>query len=47
MAFVQLGYAGERVVKLLERYTRGWRASPAVQAHLAWRGAQPAAQRGP
>jgi hypothetical protein len=37
MAFVQLGYAGERVVKLLQRYAEGWRASPAVQAHLAWR----------
>jgi hypothetical protein len=37
MAFVQLGYAGERVVKLLRRYAEGWRASPAVQAHLAWR----------
>lgn len=45
MAFVQLGYAGERVVKLLKRYAEGWRASPAVQAHLAWReraGAPPA-----
>jgi SnoaL-like domain len=38
MAFVQLGYAGERVVKLLKRYAEGFRASPAVQAHLAWRG---------
>lgn len=37
MAFVQLGYAGERVVKLLKRYAEGWRASPAVQTHLAWR----------
>lgn len=37
MAFVQLGYAGERVVKLLKRYAEGFRASPAVQAHLAWR----------
>jgi len=37
MAFVQLGYAGERVVKLLKRYAQGWRTSPAVQAHLAWR----------
>lgn len=37
MAFVQLGYAGERVVKLLKRYAEGWRASPAAQAHLAWR----------
>ena len=37
MAFVQLGYAGERVVKLLERYAQGWRASPAVLSHLAGR----------
>lgn len=37
LAFVQLGYAGERVVKLLKRYAEGWRASPAVRAHLAWR----------
>ena len=37
MAFVQLGYAGDRVVKLLRRYAEGWRASPAAQAHLAWR----------
>ncbi|MCW5634385.1 MAG: nuclear transport factor 2 family protein [Rubrivivax sp.] len=37
LAFVQLGYAGERVVKLLERFAESFRASPAVQAHLAWR----------
>lgn len=48
MAFVQLGYAGERVVKLLKRYAEGWRASPAVQAHLAWRDLRaPAAPKGP
>lgn len=37
LAFVQLGYAGERVVKLLKRYAESCRASPPVQAHLAWR----------
>ena len=37
VAFMQLGYAGERVVKLLKRYAGELRASPQVQAHLAWR----------
>lgn len=37
VAFVQLRYAGERVVRLLERYARARRDSPRVQAHLAWR----------
>ncbi|MBL8286568.1 MAG: nuclear transport factor 2 family protein [Rubrivivax sp.] len=37
VAFVQLGYAGERVVKLLKRYAGALRESPPVQAHLAWR----------
>ncbi|MBK9133044.1 MAG: nuclear transport factor 2 family protein [Betaproteobacteria bacterium] len=37
LAFVQLGYAGERVVKLLKRYADERRASPEVQQHLVWR----------
>jgi hypothetical protein len=37
MAFVQLGYAGERVVKLLKRYAQAWRESPRAREHVAWR----------
>ena len=37
MAFVQLGYAGERVVKLLKRYAQGFRDSAFAREHVAWR----------
>jgi len=37
MAFVQLGYAGERVVKLLKRYAQGFRESGLAREHIAWR----------
>jgi len=37
MAFVQLGYAGERVVKLLRRYAQGFRESAMAREHVAWR----------
>jgi|LauGreDrversion4_2_1035121.scaffolds.fasta_scaffold168117_3 hypothetical protein len=39
VAFTQLGYAPERVVKLMGRYTRGFRDEAAVQSHLARRDA--------
>lgn len=37
VAFSQLGYATERIGKLLGRYARGLRDKPAVMAHLARR----------
>jgi len=37
MAFVQMGYAGERVVKLLKRYAQGFRESAMAREHVAWR----------
>ena len=37
VAFSQLGYATERIGKLLGRYARGLRDKPAVAAHLARR----------
>jgi hypothetical protein len=43
MAFVQLGYAGPRVLKLLGRQVLAWRAGEAAQAHLRWREAHAAA----
>lgn len=46
MAFVQLGYAGERVVKLLQRYAQGFRESALAREHMAWR-EQQQAQRAP
>ena len=45
VAFTQLGYAPERVVKLMGRYTRGFRDEAAVQSHLARREALAAAWR--
>lgn len=43
VAFTQLGYAPERIVKLMGRYSRGFRDDPAVQDHLARRDALAAA----
>jgi hypothetical protein len=37
VAFSQLGYASERIGKLLGRYARTMREKPAVLAHLARR----------
>ena len=37
VAFVQLGYEGARVLKLLGRYAQQWRADDAVREHLDWR----------
>jgi hypothetical protein len=37
VAFAQLGYATERIGKLLARYAAGSRQSESVRAHLAWR----------
>jgi hypothetical protein len=37
VAFSQLGYAPERIVKLLGRYAKGFRNGEAAQRHLAFR----------
>lgn len=37
VAFTQLGYAPERIVKLMGRYARGFRDAQAVKDHLAQR----------
>jgi len=37
MAFVQLGCAGERAVKLRKRYAQGFRESALAREHVAWR----------
>jgi hypothetical protein len=42
VAFVQLGYAEARIVKLLGRYAGAWRADERVHEHLAWRERQSA-----
>lgn len=39
-AFAQLGYARERIGKLLDRYAAGLVASPLVRRHLEYREAQ-------
>lgn len=37
VAFTQLGYAPERIVKLLGRYAKGFRNGEVAQRHLAFR----------
>ena len=37
VAFSQLGYATARIARLLERYASGFRTSPTVRQHLAFR----------
>jgi len=40
VAFTQLGYAPERIVKLLGRYARGFREGETARQHLPYREAQ-------
>lgn len=48
VAFTQLGYAPERIVKLLGRYAKGFRQTETARHHLAYRDVQIArrAERG-
>jgi hypothetical protein len=45
VAFTQLGYAPERIVKLMGRYARGFRDEQTVKDHLAQRDLRAAAWR--